>query len=123
MLPEEADHRCNRSDRHACENPTVTVHRQDRMKAIRVTDDETLRMTVSGGPALADYMGDFVLEIEVPDEIAAPWEVKEEPPKGWPFREYWLAEELANEYRHTLVVYRWAHDVDLEQVPPELVGK
>jgi hypothetical protein len=35
-----------------------------------------------------EMFGDFVLSIEVPDDVALAGEVKEDDPFGWPFREF-----------------------------------
>jgi hypothetical protein len=76
--------------------------------------------TFDGGPTLSDYLGDFVVSIEVPDDVALEHEAHEEPPMGWPFREFWLSPDLANRYRDTLKVF---DSNDGEEVRPDLVGK
>ena len=76
-----------------------------------VTGD-AMALRVSGGALLADDLGDFVMSIDVPGEMAAQFEVHEEPPAGWPFREYWLPADIAN-----------AHLGDGEEVRPDLVGR
>jgi hypothetical protein len=84
------------------------------------TGEDSLKVTISGGPTLADDIGDFTLEIEVPADFALEREVHEDPPLGWPFREFWLTREEANRFLDTLKVYDSA---DGEEVRPDLVGK
>jgi hypothetical protein len=67
--------------------------------------DDSMAITIGGGPVLADDLGDFILSIDVPDEVALAHEAKEDPPSGWPFREFWLPPEVANTYRHTLKAF------------------
>ena len=67
--------------------------------------EEDFQVTFAGGPVLADDLGDFVLSIEVPVHVATKYEVREDPPMGMPFREFWLPEEVANEYRGSLRVF------------------
>jgi hypothetical protein len=83
-------------------------------------DEESGAVVFSGGPLLADDPEDFVLSIDVPDDFALKREVREDPPKGWPFREFQLTEEEANRYRHTLRAF---DSNDLEEVRLDLVGK
>lgn len=87
---------------------------------VDVDENGDLNMTISGGPTLADDPGDFTLSIEVPDEFALKREAIEDPPIGWPFREFWLTVEEANSYRHTLRVF---DSIDGEEIRPDLVGK
>jgi hypothetical protein len=68
-------------------------------------DEGNPRITVDGGPVMASDPGDFILSIEVPDELALEHEYHYDPLMGWPHREIWLAVEEANRYRHTLKVY------------------
>jgi hypothetical protein len=88
--------------------------------AVTDSDEDSIKVEVSGGPVLMDFVGDFVLCIEVPDELALQWEVKEDTPAGWPFREFWLTPDQANQYRDTLVVF---DSNDEEEVRLDLVGK
>jgi hypothetical protein len=67
--------------------------------------EKGLKTTIAGGPVLADDIGDFVLSIEVPSEIAKEYESHEEPPAGWPFGEYWLPPDVANAHREWLKVF------------------
>lgn len=84
-------------------------------------DDHRINMTIDGGPVLADYMGDFVLSIEVPDDEALhQMEIHEDPPLGWPFREYWLEPQVANQYLGTLKVFVPETG---EEIPAELLGQ
>ena len=96
-----------------------TVSRTTEIEAEQTGEDQ-IRMTVSGGPVLADFTGDFTLTIEVPDDEVFQYEAKEEDPSGWPFREFYLPPEVANQYRHTLKVY---DPEDGEEVRPDLVGR
>lgn len=82
------------------------------------TENSTMSLNVTGAALLED-VGDFVLSIEVPDEVASLYEIHEEPPRGWPFREYWFPVDIAHEYRGTLRV----QDNDGGDVRPDLVGK
>lgn len=82
------------------------------------SDDADFAVEISGGPVLFDNPGDFVLSIDVPDDLALGREVINE--LGWPFREFHLAPEEANEYRQTLKVY---DSQDGEEVRPDLVGR
>ncbi len=82
--------------------------------------DDQIDVRISGGEVLVDDLGDFVLCIDVPDDVARDFRVAEEPPSGWPFQEYWLSPEWANAYRHTLVVF---DSDDGEEVRPDLVGR
>jgi hypothetical protein len=65
-------------------------------------------------------MGDFVLSILVPEAEVREYEVHEDPPLGWPFREYWLTPDIANKYRDSLEV--WVPGTE-EQVPAELLSQ
>jgi hypothetical protein len=78
-------------------------------------------------PLIVIPEGDFVLMIEVPEDVAKKYEVverseigtdghEEMPPVD---REFWLTEEVANRFRDTMKVY----DRDGAEVPPDLVGK
>jgi hypothetical protein len=82
--------------------------------------DDGLEVTIDGGPVLADDPGDFILSIKVPDEVAREHEVTEDPPAGWPFREFWLPPEVANAYHHTLKVF---DSSDGDEVRADLVGR
>ena len=74
----------------------------------------------SGGPMLADYMGDLILSIEVPDDgELRELEIHAEPPTAGPFREYWLPPEVANRYLDTLKVFVPNTE---EEIPRELLG-
>jgi hypothetical protein len=85
------------------------------------TDEGAFSITLSGGPVLADDMGDLVLAIEVPDDEALhEMEVYEDPPQGWPFREYWLPPDVANRYRGTLRA--WIPETD-EEIPLALLAQ
>lgn len=79
-----------------------------------------IRVSITGGAVLADDFGDFILAIELPDDLAATYRVAEDPPTGWPFREYWLSPEVANQLRYTLTV---DDSDDGEEVRHDLVGK
>ena len=84
-------------------------------------DDHRVNVTIDGGPVLADYLGDFVLAIEVPDdEELHQMEIHEDPPLGWPFREYWLEPEVANQYLRALKVFV---PETREEIPAELLGR
>lgn len=111
-----------------------------RTTEVDVSDEgETVGMTISGGPVLLDDPGDFVLSIEVPDDLAREHVVTEEPgrlyeqddegrwvsageaePASWPFREFWLSPQAAAQYWDSLTVY---DSNDQEEVRPDLVGK
>jgi hypothetical protein len=80
-----------------------------------VNDVESLvaQMRINEGEA------DFLLSIDVPDELALDKEAVYEP-SGGDFREFWLSPEEANRYRHTLKVHDFR---DGEDVRPDLVGK
>jgi hypothetical protein len=82
------------------------------------SEDEPTRIT--GGPVLVTDPGDFILSIEVPNDLASQREVHEDPPGPWPFREVWLAPEEANRYLDTLKVF---DSNDGEEVRPDLVGR
>lgn len=105
----------------------LTFSRTTEMSAEHAEDG--VEITVEGGPVLADDMGDFVLSVDIPDDIAAEYRVYEEEPLGWPFQEYYVEPDLANRYRHTLTVYDWnidggyGTDDDLVEIRPDLVGK
>lgn len=118
--------------------PTALTFSRTAESTVHETD-EGVEVTIDGGPVLADDLGDFVLCIDVPDDVASPWVITEEPgrilkkddagewvdageaePLSWPFREYWLPDTLANEYRDTLKVF---DSDDGEEVRPDLVGK
>jgi hypothetical protein len=79
-----------------------------------------IAIAMSGGPMLADGGGDFLLAIDVPEDVALKYELNEDPPSGWPFREFGLPPEVANEHRHTLCVF---DSKDGEEVRPDLVGR
>jgi hypothetical protein len=81
---------------------------------------DTIEMTISGGPVLADEMGDLVLSILVPDGEIREYEIHEDPPQGWPFREYRLPVDVANKYRHSLEV--WVPESE-EQIPVDLLSQ
>jgi hypothetical protein len=83
-------------------------------------DEDRIEVTMDGGPVLADDLGDFILSIQVPDDFALVREAHEDPPSGWPFREFWLTSEEADLYRDTLKVY---DSSDGEEIRPDLVGK
>ncbi len=85
-----------------------------------VRNDESIEITIGGGPVLADEMGDLVLCILVPDTEIRQNEVHEDPPQGWPFREYWLPVDVANKYRDSLEV--WVPESE-EQIPADLLSQ
>ncbi len=62
---------------------------------------------------------EIVLSIEVPDSVALANEIHDEPPRGRPFREFWLTPEEANRYRDTLEII---DSNDGEEVQPDLRG-
>ena len=73
-------------------------------------DQDEVKVTIGGGPLLADFMGDFILSIEVPDELVKPWQVTEKSlgetePASWPFVEYWIPDTVANQHLSTLRVF------------------
>jgi hypothetical protein len=68
-------------------------------------EEERIGIVLSGGPVLVDDIGDVILSIEIPGDEVAQYEVHEDPPEGWPFREYWLPPYIANAYRSTLKVF------------------
>jgi hypothetical protein len=85
------------------------------------SDGDDVTMSMTGGPVLADDPGDFVIQIDVPNDVAAPFEARFDPaPTGWPFREFWLSPEVANQYHDTLRVF---DSDDGEEVRPDLVRK
>jgi hypothetical protein len=85
-----------------------------------VRNDDSIEITIGGGPVLADEMGDLVLSILVPDTEIRQYEVHEDPPQGWPFREYWLPVDVANKYRDSLEV--WVPE-SAEQIPVDLLSQ
>jgi hypothetical protein len=95
----------------------MTFSRTTEMDAEQTSENE-IRVDIDGGPVLMDDMGDFQVPIDVPAEVIAEYEVVEDPPSGWPFREYWLPPDVANEYRPTLLVLV-PEDPD-QEVPLEL---
>jgi hypothetical protein len=97
----------------------LTFSRTAEATAEQTADDE-IKITIGGGPVLADDPGDFVLSIEVPDDLSLEHEALYDEPEGWPFREIWLPEDVANRYRDTLKVY---DPIDEEEIPLDLVGK
>jgi hypothetical protein len=79
-----------------------------------------------GSPLAVIPEGDFVLMIEVPDEIAKKFEVVERSQGGREReessstdREFWLPEKVADRFRDTVKVY----DRDGAEVSPDLVGQ
>lgn len=80
-----------------------TLSRTAELKAEKT--NEGIKMTISGGPVLADDLGDFIISIDVPDDLASEREVHEDPPAGWPFREYWLGVDDADRFRDTLALH------------------
>ena len=85
------------------------------------TGENESKVVFSGGPMLADDMGEFQVSIDVPEQVAREHVVTEDPPMGWPFREFWLPPELANAYRSTLMVL--IPEGPDEEVPLELFGR
>jgi len=80
----------------------------------------TVRWGVSGGTSVIDDPGDFNLVIDVPDDMVMRVGITEDPPRGWPFREYWLPAEVINAHRNTMVIV----DTDGgEEVQPDFVGR
>jgi hypothetical protein len=77
-----------------------------------------ISLTIGGGGILADYIGDVVLSIDVPEAAALECEAREDPPAGWPFREFWLSPELANAHRSTLRA--WVSESG-EEIDPDLL--
>lgn len=75
---------------------------------------------IGGGPVLADDLGDFIVSIAMPADVAAQYRITYEDPPGWPFQEYWLDPDVTNAYRHTFVVF---DSDDGEEVRPDLMGK
>lgn len=97
----------------------ATFSRTTEVLAVEEADGR-VHIAIGGGPVLVDDVGDFVLTIEVPDDVALEHEVHEDPPAGWPFREFWMPPDLANRYWNTLKVL----DSETgEEVRPDLVGK
>jgi hypothetical protein len=84
------------------------------------TGDHGLEVRVAGGPVLAEYMGDLVLSIVVPDVRARQYRTREEEPMGWQFSYYWLPPDVADRYRDSLEV--WVPETG-EQIPPDLLRK
>lgn len=76
--------------------------------------------TISGVPVLGGDPGDFILAIDVPTDEASRYEAIPETPEEGPLHEFYLDPELADRYRHTLMVFD-SHDGD--EVRLDLVGK
>jgi hypothetical protein len=80
----------------------------------------------AGLDLLADPAVDFALALDVPDDEAAKWEARYDPPLrdarlgDLPYREHFLPVEVADRYRESLVVFDAA---DGEEVRPDLVGR
>jgi hypothetical protein len=80
-----------------------------------------------GSPLVVIPEGDFVVMIEIPEDVAQKYEVVERPESTagereetpQVDREFWLTEEVANRFRDTMKVY----DRDGAEVRPGLIDK
>lgn len=98
--------------------PTGLVGDRSTEFQVETTDERIITMTGTGGKWFTMDIGDFTMVIEVPDKQVAQYEIREDPPKGWPFREYWMPPEFVNRHRHTLSVL---NSQDGEEVRADLV--
>jgi hypothetical protein len=81
--------------------------------------DAGMTVRIDGGPVLADDASYFIMSIDVPGKDLAECEIHEDPPPGWPFREFWLPPELANSHIDSLAF----DSDDGEEVRSDLVGR
>lgn len=77
-------------------------------------------LTIGGGLVLADDPGDFIMSIDVPEDVLRQHQLEGDIGEEFGFRQFWLTPDEANSYRGTLAVYD-SHDG--EEVRPDLVGK